>query len=60
MKSSDFVELVAELTTITKKQAVIIDELFRLLVQYTTMEELEPIINSMKDVAEKKNKIDEQ
>ena len=42
---------------IIRKQSAIIDELFVLVANYATMEELEPLLNSMESVAKNKNRI---
>ena len=41
---------------IIRKQANIIDEMFVLLCNYMTLEELEPLLNSIKEVADKEKK----
>lgn len=38
---------------IIRKQANIIDDMFVLLVNYMALEELEPLLNNLKEVAEK-------
>ncbi len=40
---------------IIRKQTSIIDEMFVLLCNYMTLEEMEPLLNSMQEVAEKEN-----
>lgn len=42
---------------IIRKQSAIIDELFALVTNYATMEELEPLLNSMESVAKNRNRI---
>ena len=42
---------------IIRKQSAIIDELFVLVANYATMEELEPLLNSMESVAKNRNRI---
>ena len=42
---------------IIRKQSTIIDELFVLVANYATMEELEPLLNSMESVAKNRNRI---
>lgn len=42
--------------SIIRKQTNIIDEMFVLLCNYMTLEELEPLLNSIKEVADKEKK----
>ena len=42
---------------IIRKQSAFIDELFVLVANYATMEELEPLLNSMESVAKNRNRI---
>ena len=42
--------------SIIRKQTNIIDEMFVLLCNYMTLEELEPLLNSIKEVADKERK----
>ncbi len=42
---------------IIRKQSAIIDELFVMVANYATMEELEPLLNSMESVAKNRNRI---
>ena len=43
---------------IIHKQSGIIDELFQLLLNYVTLDEIEPLTNSMQEVAEMKKEIE--
>lgn len=54
---SQLMRLVGEQESIIKSQAGIIDDLFSLLCNYVTMDEIEPLLYSIKSAAEKTNKL---
>lgn len=53
---SKLMQINAEQETIIKRQAGIIDELFGLLCNHINLDEIEPLLTSMKDTAERTDK----
>lgn len=52
----EFLKIQNEQCYIIRKQANIIDEMFVLLCNYMTIEELKPLLNDLQEVAEKETK----
>lgn len=54
MRLDDLTRVVAAQDDIIKSQSGIIDELFILLCQYVNLDEIEPLLTSIGDVAERR------